>query len=416
MKIFKIWLISMVLLLANDINLEEILNKEIKIDKIILGETTFDEVKKYYGFGFKMYDYSYEGKSYKSKDMCLYDVNKKLYLHFSSSDLPSSFTFIDWVTISSKFDETIIPESECHIKTVSIHSKNYLGFTKQQIVKLFGKATDKGFRYKEKNEYYTYSIEKTIEGISMGRQRELYPSKSISFDFNKDGKVFKYTIGTPMEYGEFLESQNGKYQYLSQKEVQKIKESNKSYQIYQKLNKYDILMMLIKESNFFDSSNYRTYNLKYAGYMDAFMESKNTIRLLIHIKRDLTEDEKKIPSYKTIRSISYQTSTNNFHEYIHENGKSEFLSLKYPKVWLKIFNIYHLNKPKEYIFIKEKSYLYKKPNSKSKSKKFLIKNDCALILDKTSDGWYKVFYYHPHWHTNTIMWIKFDVEKHGLMG
>ena len=210
--------------------------------------------------------------------------------------------------------------------------------------------------------------------------------------------------------------ENLEEKYLLQKKVQKIKKSNKSYQIYQKLNKYDILMMLIKESNFFDSSKYRTYNLKYAGYMDAFMESKNTIRLLIHVKRDLTEDEKKIPFYKTIRSINYQLLTNNFHEYIHENGKSEILPLKYPKIWLKIFNIYHLNKKREYLFIKEKSYLYKKPNSKSKSKKFLIKNDCALILDKTSDGWYKVFYYHPHWHTNTIMWIKFDVDKHGLIG
>ena len=191
--------------------------------------------------------------------------------------------------------------------------------------------------------------------------------------------------------------------------------SNKNYQAYQELNEYDILMMLIKDSNFFSSSKYRAYNVKYADYMDAFTENKDSIRLLIHVKRDLTEYEKQLLSYVTIRSISYHPSNHKFSEYIHAKEEENPLPLKYPKVWLKIFKIYHLNKPKEYLYLKKKTFLYKKPNSKSKSKKFLIKNDCAMIIDKTNDGWYKVFYYHPHWHTNTIMWIKFDAQKQGLI-
>ena len=234
----------------------------------------------------------------------------------------------------------------------------------------------------------------------------VYNNKNMHISKSKIKRYFKNfkQYGTP--YGK---------NYLSQKKVQEIKESNKSYQVYQKLNKYDILMMLIKDSNFFSSSKYRTYNEKYADYIDAVTETEDSMRLLIHVKRDLTEYEKQRPSYTPIRSISYNPLNNKFSETIYANGNENILALKYPKVWLKIFNIYHLNKPKEYLYIKEKSTLYKKANLKSKSKKFLIKSDCALIIDKTKDGWYKVFFYHHKWKTNTIMWIKFDADKHGLI-
>jgi hypothetical protein len=134
---------------------------------------------------------------------------------------------------------------------------------------------------------------------------------------------------------------------------------------------------------------------------------------LIHIKRDLTKYEKQMISYVPLRSIAYNPSNNKFSEYIHATNNEEPLPLKYPKVWLKIFKIYHLNKKREYLSLKKKTFLYEKPNLTSKSKKFLIKNDCAMIIDKTKSGWYKVFYYHPLWKTNTIMWIKFDTEKQG---
>jgi len=208
-------------------------------------------------------------------------------------------------------------------------------------------------------------------------------------------------------------TQNYSKNYLLKKEVQKIKKSNQSYQIYQKLNKYNILLMLIQSSTNFPPR--KIYNLKKLYFADT-VELENRIALLLRVEKEGEElTARDVNSYMTIGSFGYNMVTNEFYDNNHYID-AKYTTYAYPKVWSKIFNIYHLNQPREYLFLKEKTYLYKKPNLKSKSKKFLIKNDCALILDKISDGWYKVFYYHPHWHTNTIMWIKFDVDKHGLMG
>ena len=208
----------------------------------------------------------------------------------------------------------------------------------------------------------------------------------------------------------YIEVNNECNQHISYKEKNEIQKSNKSYQVYQKMNQYDILDKLIKNSNYLNLLEYYTSDLEYWGAIDYHRTDKGTLFMLVRVARKMSKNGKEIFSTMPLNGIDFNPLNDRF-----TDGSNNALDLKYPKVWLKIFNIYHLNKPKEYLYIKEKSTLYKKSNLKSKSKKFLIKSDCALIIDKTKDGWYKVYYYHPHWHTNTIMWIKFDADKHGLI-
>ena len=208
----------------------------------------------------------------------------------------------------------------------------------------------------------------------------------------------------------YIEVNNECNQHISYKEKNEIQKSNKSYQVYQKMNQYDILDKLIKNSNYLNLLEYYTSDLEYWGAIDYHRTDKGTLFMLVRVARKMLKNGKEIFSTMPLNGIDFNPLNARF-----TDGSNNALDLKYPKVWLKIFNIYHLNKLKEYLYIKEKSFLYKKPDLKHKSKKFLIKNDCALIIDKTKDGWYEVFYYHPYWHTNTIRWIKFDAKKHGLI-
>ena len=208
----------------------------------------------------------------------------------------------------------------------------------------------------------------------------------------------------------YIEVNNECNQHISYKEKNEIQKSNKSYQVYQKMNQYDILDKLIKNSNYLNLLEYYTSDLEYWGAIDYHRIDKGTLFMLVRVARKMSKNGKEIFSTMPLNGIDFNPLNDRF-----TDGSNNALDLKYPKVWLKIFNIYHLNKPKEYLYIKEKSTLYKKANLKSKSKKFLIKSDCALIIDKTKDGWYKVFFYHHKWKTNTIMWIKFDADKHGLI-
>ena len=200
---------------------------------------------------------------------------------------------------------------------------------------------------------------------------------------------------------------------LAQVEVPKIKKSNKSYQVYQELNKYDIFLMLVTSSNYIKSWRKHT-DLKYFHLIEADMRD-GVISSMVYIDKEgrgFAEDEP--ASLGVIAQFDYNVKTKKLIETITDN--KDLRQQNFNSEWADIMDIYLFNKKREYLFVKEKSYLYKKPNSENKSKKFLIKDDCALILDKTSDGWYKVFYYHYKLHTNIIMWLKFDAEKHFLIG
>lgn len=298
---------------------------------------------------------------------------------------------------------------------ISDKKLNYLGvterdnttnFTDNYYKLLFNLKIEKGkpvFYYKKKNKIEENYLTKSIDYIFNDQEilYNVFHKKNMNFNKNDIRRYFKnFEIhGTP--YGK---------KYLSQKEVQKIKKSNKSYQVYQELNKYDILGNLIEDSNYLHLLEYYTSDLEYWGAIDYHTTDSGTLFMLVRNARKISKDGKQTYLTMPIDGIEFNPLNDRF-----TDGRDNPLPLKYPKIWLKIFKIYHLNKSKEYLYLKKKTFLYKKPNNKNKSKKFLIKNYCALIVDKTHDGWYQVFFYHPHWKTNTIMWIKFDAEKHGLI-
>ena len=83
----------------------------------------------------------------------------------------------------------------------------------------------------------------------------------------------------------------------------------------------------------------------------------------------------------------------------------EPIEISYEDAWRDVMAIVSSGEPRECIKVKKKSWLYTKADVKNKSKKFLIKNDVALIL-KRKKGWYKIYFYHPKWNSSTILWIK----------
>jgi hypothetical protein len=204
------------------------------------------------------------------------------------------------------------------------------------------------WKAEDKNIEVTYKVQKKNWFVISGFNHEkktLFYEKKFYYDEMLVGYLFEYPTELRKKYDSYIETFNKSFSYgnnFSELETNEIKKSNKSYQVYQELNKYDIFFMLVKSSEYIKSWSNST-NLKY-----------------FHLFEENADD-------------------------------------KFDKVWTNIIDTYLFDKKREYLFIKEKSALYKKPNLKSKSKKFLIKNDCAMIIDKTKSGWYKVFYYHPHW-------------------
>lgn len=253
---------------------------------------------------------------------------------------------------------------------------------------------------------------------------------SYIFKKNRDKKEFLYSA----ESQQYITNENNKFiskskveqyfknfekygtpynqKYLSTEETKIIKKSNKSYQIYQELNEYDIYLMLVKTSDYVKSWGGKTTDLNHYHLIEADT-SNGVVSSMIYLDKEargFTKDEG--ASLGIIGSLKYNIKNKKL-----INPNNDYIGPvedKFDKVWANIMDIYLFNKKREYLFIKKKSILYKKPNLNSKSKKFLIKDDCALIVDE-KDGWYQVFYYHPRWHTNTIMWIKFDAKKHGLI-
>ena len=87
------------------------------------------------------------------------------------------------------------------------------------------------------------------------------------------------------------------------------------------------------------------------------------------------------------------------------------VEISYVDGWKDVMATVVSKKPRECIRVKKRAWLYKKAERKRKSKKFLIKDDVAMIL-KRKKGWYKVYFLHSKFHTSTILWIKSeDVEE-----
>jgi len=283
---------------------------------------------------------------------------------------------------------------------------NILGY----IEDAYNYTRSKGIRY-DRNDPFDLNIKfQNNQPLFFYKNRK----NKIKISLKKSYKI-KWKLNKQVqEYFDNFEKYGTPYgkNYLSQKEAQKIRKSNKSYQVYQELNKYDIFLMLL-----ISSKNLQVYkkstDLKYFHLIEEGMEG-GIISSMIYVDKEgrgFSSDEP--ASLGIVGGFHYNIKTKKLIETITDDKDRR--NQTYNRVWADIMDIYLSNKKREYLFIKKKSTLYKKPNLKSKSKKFLIKNDCAMIIDRTNDGWYKVFYYHPYWHTNTIMWIKFDAEKQGLI-
>lgn len=77
----------------------------------------------------------------------------------------------------------------------------------------------------------------------------------------------------------------------------------------------------------------------------------------------------------------------------------------YNSIWKDIVMSVYNNPERSYVQLNQKSYLYNKPNDDAKSDKFLIKNDCALVIKKTKD-WYLLYYHNTKLKTDTLLWMK----------
>jgi len=87
------------------------------------------------------------------------------------------------------------------------------------------------------------------------------------------------------------------------------------------------------------------------------------------------------------------------------------IEINYADKWRDVIVAVVSKKSRDCIEVKNRAWLYKKADKNSKSKKFLIKDDVAMIL-KRKKGWYKIYFLHSRFHTNTILWIKSkDVEE-----
>jgi len=340
------------------------------------------------------------------------------------TDLESDLTFF-------KYKEDIVPfageifivdilsnkNNDLYIFSQSVHSDlSYydVTFMDNKGLRILGSYEAPNI-YGEANFQKLEEIHKGVDYIfkSRNNNKYLYSNLNRAFIKNKTNqREISYT--KIKQYFYSFEENRILYakKYLSEKEVQKIKKLNKSYQVYQELNKYDIFLMLIMSSKKLKVWKKGT-DLKYFHLIEEDMKD-GIISAMVYIDKEgrgFSSDEP--ASLGIIGQFNYNIKTKKLIETITDN--KDLRQQMFDRVWEDIIDTYLFDKKREYLFIKKKTFLYRKSNLKNKSKKFLIKNDCALIIDKTDDGWYKVFYYHPQWKTYTIMWIKFDAEKHGLI-
>ena len=236
MKILKLLLVYVNVLFGSTVILENQLAKEIKINGIELGKTTFKEFKGIFGFDLEMHKIkdSYDGKLYDTKDVCIEDKQKGIFLLISSSSIPSSFSLIDIFKVSYVKDKSVIG-LKCHEDAIKFETKNYLGYTREQIINIFGINYEKTVEYQI--EEFSYRVEKEIEALYKNKLRVLYPSKGIFFCF-KDNKVIKYSVDALMEYGKYINYEKlcervQNKQRLSEKDFSKIINSTYIYKLHE---------------------------------------------------------------------------------------------------------------------------------------------------------------------------------------
>lgn len=223
MKILKLVLLYTLIVFGGEIKLEEKLTKEQTINSITLNKSTIQSIKNRFGFSLEKYKVkdNYKEKLYDTKELCFEDTRKGIFLLVTSSAIPSNFTLIDIFNISSTKPENIVG-LKCHQESITFQTRNYLGYTRVQIIDSFGDGYEKSFE--NGFDYLSYSIEKEAHAMYQGQLRVLYPNKGISFKF-KNNRVVSYTVNALVEYGAFIKKSNKesiKYKCLTDKEQKRI--------------------------------------------------------------------------------------------------------------------------------------------------------------------------------------------------
>ena len=172
-------------------------------------------------------------------------------------------------------------------------------------------------------------------------------------------------------------------------------QSCQQYKIDSEYDKYDYFIEVLRESTFlFDKWGIKAKDVNLI--IDS--DNKEYIRAIL----------------KDANREAYTTGTLGWIEYDKKSGKlfdistylDSPLELKYNTKWHDVMKTVFSDKQQRFLHIQKKLPLYTDANKTAKSKKFLIKNDCALILDESKDGWYYIYFLHPKWRSSTIMWIE----------
>lgn len=176
---------------------------------------------------------------------------------------------------------------------------------------------------------------------------------------------------------------------INEKQAKKITKCN-SYTI----NNPSYLWHLFASSNF----NFKFWQLKpndVALECDPFEDNQISCRMI-------NDSDKSFGSH-IMGSVRF-TSKNGKFENITYDLENPIL-LTYNPIWKDIVISVYDNPKRSYIQMSQKAFLYNAPNENAKSDKFLIKDDCALVVKKTKD-WYLVYFHHNRLKTDTLMWMK----------
>lgn len=172
-------------------------------------------------------------------------------------------------------------------------------------------------------------------------------------------------------------------------------ESCQRYSLNNEYAKYDYLVELVRDSAFpFDKWGIKAkdVNLIIDGNHDEYISA---------VLKDANREPRTTGTLGWIKY--YKKSGKLFDDSAHLDYP---LELEYNTLWHDVMKTVLSDRQQHFLRIKQKSSLYTDTNKRAKSKKFLIKHDCALILDESRNGWYHIYFLHSKWRTSTIMWIK----------
>ncbi|MGV6832638.1 MAG: hypothetical protein ACWA5P_13885, partial [bacterium] len=170
-----------------------------------------------------------------------------------------------------------------HIKDNTL---KYIGYTEYNNERMFAKDSllkqvqsvgDLDFKLKVKDNKPIFFYEKDgwvdvndviFENSSLEDQETYMVEYLASDGVIKKKFIFREKV---KEYFENFDKYGTPYnqKYLSTEETKSIKKSNKSYQIYQELNEYDIFLMLVKTSDYVKSWGGKTTDLKHYHLIEA---------------------------------------------------------------------------------------------------------------------------------------------------